>query len=124
MALAEYPSGGTANSGTYNQKFKSSSGKPFTEPARDLAARKKQNQHDPKLSFGASHATAETSTSSHLDIGISSLPAAAEESNEVVGQQRLDHRERRERELKFTAAGWKRGCHGKWYKDENVSCLL
>lgn len=30
-------------------------------------------------------------------------------------------RERHERELKFTAAGWKRDCHGKWYKDENVS---
>ncbi|XWS54830.1 hypothetical protein CRYUN_Cryun10bG0123000 [Craigia yunnanensis] len=32
----------------------------------------------------------------------------------------LDFQERRERELKFTSAGWKRDCHGKWYKDENV----
>ncbi|KAL0356794.1 UNVERIFIED_CONTAM: Sodium channel modifier 1 [Sesamum calycinum] len=23
-------------------------------------------------------------------------------------------------ELKFTAAGWKRDCHGRWFKDENV----
>ncbi|XVF67614.1 hypothetical protein PTKIN_Ptkin10aG0135500 [Pterospermum kingtungense] len=31
-----------------------------------------------------------------------------------------DFRERREKELKFTSSGWKRDCHGKWYKDENV----
>lgn len=29
----------------------------------------------------------------------------------------------REKELKFTAAGWKRDGNGKWYKDENVSYL-
>jgi sodium channel modifier 1 len=34
--------------------------------------------------------------------------------------QQFDFRERRERELKFTAAGWKRDCHGRWFKDENV----
>lgn len=40
----------------------------------------------------------------------------------VVGEvQQLDCRERREKELKFTAAGWKRDCHGTWFKDENVS---
>ncbi|KAD6454246.1 hypothetical protein R6Q59_016053 [Mikania micrantha] len=32
----------------------------------------------------------------------------------------LDYRERRERELKFTAAGWKRDGHGGWFRDENV----
>ncbi|XP_043709216.1 sodium channel modifier 1-like [Telopea speciosissima] len=35
-------------------------------------------------------------------------------------QQQLDFRERRERELKFTAAGWKRDCYGRWFRDENV----
>ncbi|PIN20456.1 hypothetical protein CDL12_06864 [Handroanthus impetiginosus] len=34
--------------------------------------------------------------------------------------QPLSYRERQERELKFTAAGWKRDCHGRWFKDENV----
>lgn len=29
-------------------------------------------------------------------------------------------RERREMELKFTAAGWKRDCRGGWFRDENV----
>ncbi|KZV58758.1 sodium channel modifier 1-like [Dorcoceras hygrometricum] len=39
----------------------------------------------------------------------------------VTGKvQQLDSRERREKELKFTAAGWKRDCHGSWFKDENV----
>lgn len=38
-----------------------------------------------------------------------------------IGLLQKDFRERREKELKFTSAGWKRDCHGKWYKDENVS---
>ncbi|KAI3827995.1 hypothetical protein L1987_02084 [Smallanthus sonchifolius] len=41
-------------------------------------------------------------------------------SGNVVVQLSLDYRERRERELKFTAAGWKRDCHGGWFRDENV----
>ncbi|KAH6818954.1 hypothetical protein C2S51_002557 [Perilla frutescens var. frutescens] len=35
-------------------------------------------------------------------------------------QQPLNYRVSQERELKFTAAGWKRSCHGRWFKDENV----
>lgn len=42
-------------------------------------------------------------------------------SEKVVTERVLDFRERREIELKFIAAGWKRDCNGKWYKDENVS---
>ncbi|KAK6159373.1 hypothetical protein DH2020_006687 [Rehmannia glutinosa] len=38
----------------------------------------------------------------------------------VVEVQPVDYRERVEKELKFTAAGWKRDCHGRWFKDENV----
>ncbi|KAL0334818.1 UNVERIFIED_CONTAM: Sodium channel modifier 1 [Sesamum radiatum] len=38
----------------------------------------------------------------------------------VREMQPIDYRERQERELKFTAAGWKRDCHGRWFKDENV----
>lgn len=40
-------------------------------------------------------------------------------SSDIVIEQ-FAFRDRRERELKFTAAGWKRDCHGKWFKDENV----
>ncbi|XP_039039828.1 sodium channel modifier 1-like isoform X5 [Hibiscus syriacus] len=42
------------------------------------------------------------------------------ETSDKLIQQHLNFREHRERELKFTSAGWKRDCHGKWYKDENV----
>ncbi|KAL0365438.1 UNVERIFIED_CONTAM: Sodium channel modifier 1, partial [Sesamum angustifolium] len=38
----------------------------------------------------------------------------------VREMQPIDYRERQERELKFTAAGWKRDSHGRWFKDENV----
>ncbi|KDP38228.1 hypothetical protein JCGZ_04871 [Jatropha curcas] len=41
-------------------------------------------------------------------------------SERSLVQQQLDFRERRERELKFIEAGWKRDCHGRWFKDENV----
>lgn len=35
----------------------------------------------------------------------------------------LNCRELQEKVLKFTAAGWKRDGHGRWFKDENVSFL-
>lgn len=43
------------------------------------------------------------------------------ETSHKLIQNHLDFWECRERELKFTSAGWKRDCHGKWYKDENVN---
>ncbi|KAJ6310569.1 hypothetical protein OIU76_015318 [Salix suchowensis] len=49
----------------------------------------------------------------------SSCPEAIA-SDKMPVQQHLDFRERRERELKFTEAGWKRDCHGRWFRDENV----
>ncbi|XP_024959994.1 sodium channel modifier 1-like isoform X2 [Cynara cardunculus var. scolymus] len=42
-----------------------------------------------------------------------------EGSGKDVVQLLSDHRERRERELRFTSAGWKRDCHGGWFRDEN-----
>ncbi|EYU37709.1 hypothetical protein ABFS82_02G030900 [Erythranthe guttata] len=49
-------------------------------------------------------------------------PIKIEEKHDtvVVEVQPLDYRERNERELKFTEAGWKRDGHGRWFKDENV----
>ncbi|KAF3339427.1 sodium channel modifier 1-like isoform X1 [Carex littledalei] len=41
--------------------------------------------------------------------------ATSNDSNSSMSSQ-----ERREIELKFIAAGWKRDCHGKWYRDETV----
>lgn len=52
-----------------------------------------------------------------------SLPAKEVSSDVTVQQHLLDYRERRERELKFTSAGWKRDGNGRWFKDENVSLV-
>ncbi|CAH1444900.1 unnamed protein product [Lactuca virosa] len=43
-----------------------------------------------------------------------------EASGKDIVKMPLDYQERRERELKFTSAGWKRDCHGGWFRDENV----
>ncbi|CAL5005720.1 unnamed protein product [Urochloa decumbens] len=44
--------------------------------------------------------------------------------NQVQGELRSDWQtevlKRQEQELRFTASGWKRDCHGTWYRDENV----
>ncbi|KAK6778031.1 hypothetical protein RDI58_024749 [Solanum bulbocastanum] len=40
-------------------------------------------------------------------------------TNQTIMSQAYNQ-ERRERELKFTSAGWKRDGYGKWFKDENV----
>ncbi|GJZ94957.1 sodium channel modifier 1-like protein [Tanacetum coccineum] len=47
-----------------------------------------------------------------------------EASGNAVVQLPLDYRERRERELMFTSAGWKRDCNGGWFRDENVNLLV
>ncbi|CAK9150796.1 unnamed protein product [Ilex paraguariensis] len=54
-----------------------------------------------------------TSDSKHCSVEIEAA------SKKVVSRQ-SDFREHRERELKFIAAGWKRDCHGGWFRDENV----
>lgn len=53
----------------------------------------------------------------------STLAEVVTASEEGLRHQ-LDSRDRRERELKFTAAGWKRDGHGRWFKDENVSSFM
>lgn len=43
------------------------------------------------------------------------------DAGKMLAEQMMELQNRREKELKFTAAGWKRDCHGKWFRDENVS---
>lgn len=43
------------------------------------------------------------------------------EAGKMLAEQMMELQKRQEKELKFTAAGWKRDCHGKWFRDENVS---
>ncbi|KQJ98664.1 hypothetical protein BRADI_3g38325v3 [Brachypodium distachyon] len=40
--------------------------------------------------------------------------------SKVLSECQIDLKKRQEQELRFTASGWKRDCHGKWYRDENV----
>ncbi|KAL5982397.1 hypothetical protein ACLOJK_016468 [Asimina triloba] len=54
----------------------------------------------------------------------SGLCHSSEKSSKVEmkigGGMIAEQHARRERELKFTSAGWKRDCRGKWFRDENV----
>lgn len=43
-----------------------------------------------------------------------------EVNGEMLSYQNSEFYKLREKELKFTAAGWKRDGNGKWYKDENA----
>jgi hypothetical protein len=47
-----------------------------------------------------------------------------ETPRKVLSEWEVDIKKRQEQELRFTASGWKRDCHGKWYKDEDVSISL
>ncbi|XP_008775236.2 sodium channel modifier 1-like [Phoenix dactylifera] len=65
----------------------------------------------------------ESSTSTVLDVSNYSdkkSTVRAETDAKMLADWNVELRKRRENELKFTAAGWKRDCHGKWYRDENV----
>lgn len=131
MALGD-SIGCNSKSATYNKKFKSHDEMTVIGQGRKAAcetlgnrtpmwdSRNKMSDGD---KFGASHGISGTSTDCQLNVVSGSFPAA-ESSDKEVAQRYMDCRERRERELKFTAAGWKRDCHGKWYKDPNVSLLF
>ncbi|KAL5538422.1 hypothetical protein UlMin_044012 [Ulmus minor] len=122
IALGDHSLAGSTNSGNCSKKFKSA-GKPLIEQTKKAASERLCNQtsiHDSDnktrdMKLRNSDFTVGTS---HLNVSASNPDVGA--SHRAVAPQHLDYKERRERELKFTAAGWKRDCHGKWYKDENV----
>ena len=125
IALSTDCSGRTVKSRTCNQEFESGS-KPLIEQSWK-AASEILTCRNSLPDFRNKNQDLESSTNHVITCGASghlctnsSVPDM-EGSNKVVGPQHLDYRERVERELKFTAAGWKRDGHGKWYKDENVS---
>lgn len=114
----------TAKSTSCNQKLKSvGSGKPLIEQTKkavsEMLSNKCQQQMETRSKKELSN-TGHIASASCLSIESYSSPAIVED-NMAVLQHHLDFRERRERELKFTAAGWKRDGYGKWYRDENVS---
>ncbi|KAF8405082.1 hypothetical protein HHK36_009979 [Tetracentron sinense] len=131
-----------ANSCTSTKRFKLAS-KPLIEQTRNAASETLSNKallqnatnkhRDMKLSRGNASFFASNSThvpkprmeSPVMGAGPSSSNDknciwATEASNKMLIQHQLEFRERRERELKFTAAGWKRDGFGNWFRDENV----
>ncbi|KAK9136092.1 hypothetical protein Syun_015422 [Stephania yunnanensis] len=59
-------------------------------------------------------------SSTHGGLSEKSKGCVVEKADKALADRHLDFSKRQEKELKFTAAGWKRDGHGKWYRDENV----
>lgn len=102
--------GDTASTNNSSHVSKSAS-KPLIEQSKK-AASEICNINQQIASYKSHHA----STNCSFDSSRSRLLLATEGAT-----QQFDFRERKERELRFTAAGWKRDCHGRWFRDENVS---
>ncbi|KAL4615499.1 hypothetical protein ACB092_07G129900 [Castanea dentata] len=120
VALSD-SSTGTAICNTYHQKFRSV-GKPLIEQTRNVASEILNNKTPQQKSSNSNcdlQLILDRLTDGILMSQNSSFPAI-QATDKVVVQPHLDFQEHRERELKFTAAGWKRDCQGKWFRDENV----
>ncbi|KAF5751223.1 sodium channel modifier 1 [Tripterygium wilfordii] len=110
------------NSSTYAQKVRLAS-KPLIQQTRKATSEIISNTNPPQKSRNGScnvNFNWEGATNAESALGESSSVPLLESNNVMVAQHQLDLRERRERELKFIEAGWKRDGHGKWFKDENV----
>ncbi|KAL6859090.1 hypothetical protein ACP4OV_018092 [Aristida adscensionis] len=58
--------------------------------------------------------------SSECDSG-EGVPSAPDQfQGKILSEWQIEVQKRKEQELKFTASGWKRDCHGRWYRDENM----
>ncbi|KAF5448694.1 hypothetical protein F2P56_029201 [Juglans regia] len=114
---------GTANRNSYHQKFRSV-GKPLIELSQKATSEILCNQTPQQSSNNRNNDVQlilDRITSGNSNSSQNSFCPAIEAVDKVIAQQQhLDLQERREMELKFTAAGWKRDCHGKWFRDENV----
>ncbi|XP_062177944.1 uncharacterized protein LOC133882745 isoform X1 [Alnus glutinosa] len=117
---------GTANCNSHHQNFRSVD-KPLIEQSRKVASEIRCGQTtQPQQSSSNANRDVQRIldhiTNRHSNLSQHSSCPAIEAADKVVKQQQqhLDLQERRERELKFTAAGWKRDGHGKWFRDENV----
>jgi len=49
--------------------------------------------------------------------------AGNQTQDKLFSDRQTEVRKRQELELRFTASGWKRDGHGRWYRDENVSYI-
>ncbi|KAM7474912.1 hypothetical protein LguiB_022155 [Lonicera macranthoides] len=107
----------TANTDTSAQGSKLAD-KPYIEQTRKASLEIIQSR-TPQQSTSCETQVVKFSKKDHIASGPSS-GNGKDHCGKEVDQQQQDYRALRERELKFTAAGWKRDCHGGWFRDENV----
>lgn len=121
VALSDHPT--TSAIPSNRSQTSGSASKPLIEQTRKATseilhpANAAQSIH-PSLSLQPSMKTVSVHHASGLNCEVNSHHSA--QTNLPAPSPQRDFRERREMELKFTCAGWKRDCHGKWYRDENV----
>lgn len=122
LALADSPVG-FAHSTSLNKKVRLAGvSKPLIEQTSKAASEVLCNKA-PKQNSGNQNCDVKLSRGQVTNVATISCPLV-EASGELLIQHQLDFRKHRERELKFIEAGWKRDCHGKWFKDENVKCFF
>ncbi|KAF9603918.1 hypothetical protein IFM89_038828 [Coptis chinensis] len=80
--------------------------------------RKKEFFFSPNSS--SSHNKEITEASVRKDSGPCCFAEKTKGSASEGAEHQVERLERRERELNFTAAGWKRDGNGRWFRDENV----
>ncbi|KAG6480250.1 hypothetical protein ZIOFF_063730 [Zingiber officinale] len=121
---------GLSNSGNSRQQIKNVMfpNKPLIQKTMKAISESQCKNVDNPNAANAGHCSNITTSSSIGDSnytcttdGISVPPRnITGTANKILADWNSELLERREKELKFTAAGWKRDCHGKWYRDENV----
>ncbi|KAK1418222.1 hypothetical protein QVD17_27371 [Tagetes erecta] len=108
-----------STTGHTSTKQASLASNPLTEKTRKAAFEVLHRSHHEQGTAVNSQSRCPTTEKLPYDITNSSFGQVVASGDDVV-QLPLDYLERREKELKFTAAGWKRDCHGGWFRDENV----
>lgn len=120
IALSEC-SDSTVGSGT-STRFSHTVRKPLIEETRKAASEILSNKTQQSEAKGNNNFRSSTGHSMYEPLHSKSKGSFLEiqAADNVVLQLQSDFRQRQERELKYTEAGWKRSGHGKWFKDENV----
>ncbi|OVA01773.1 hypothetical protein BVC80_9075g10 [Macleaya cordata] len=145
IALSDDSDGsvGTASFGTFNQQHELKSKKPLIEWTRKVTSEALKTQRPERNLRNEQHSAKPSNATTYFSSISSSVPIQrtgsslevksgsstfneknngweTEEARKMLVEHQSEPLKRREKELKFTAAGWKRDCHGKWFKDENV----
>ncbi|XP_065857068.1 uncharacterized protein [Euphorbia lathyris] len=118
-SLANTPIG-SAYSTSINRRVRLAANKPLIEQTRKAASEVLYGKTSEQNSRNRNSVTKKGDEHVTNVPTVTSPPVQAYDRSLIQQQQPVDFRARRERELKFIQAGWKRDGHGRWYKDENV----